>query len=110
MTKNTLSTLVNYLNAHDIPELADVKTELLAQIEKNEVKAQANRELYASAHDVLMGIISDEPKTVAELYDMSTDWGANFSKSKLQYAIANYWAAEVVKHDNGKKPFTYSRA
>lgn len=110
MTKNTLSTLVNYLNAHDIPELADVKAELLAQSEKNEAKAQANRDLYAAAKSVVLAAIDENPKTVAEIYESCSDLPENFSRSKVQYALSHYWSDAVIKHDNGKKPFTYTRA
>ena len=110
MTKNTLSTLVAYLTKNDIPELADVKAELLAQAEKNEAKAQANRDLYAAAKAVVLDAIDEAPKTVAEIYESCADnLPETFSKSKVQYALTNYWADEVTKHDNGKKPFTYSR-
>ena len=110
MTKNTLSTLVNYLNEHDIPELAEVKAELTAQVEKNEAKANANRTIYEAAHEVFQGIISDTEQTATELFESTNEWPETFTRSKLQYAITHYWTSEVVRHENGNKPLTYTRA
>lgn len=110
MTKNTLSTLVNYLNAHDIPELADVKAELNAQFDKNEAKAQANRDLYAAAKDIVLSVVGDTPMTVAEMYDACADkLPEGFSKSKVQYAVREYWADALDRHDNGKNAYTYTK-
>lgn len=109
MKKATMTAIANYIQ--NVPELATEYAELAAELNKNEAKAQANRELYATAHDVVMAHLNATPVTVAELYASCEDeLPDNFSKSKVQYALSNYWADEVVKHDNGKKAFTYSRA
>lgn len=110
MTKNTLNTLVTYLTAHAIPELAEATAELIAEQAKNKEKAAANRAIYEAAHDVFVTVIDDTPKTAAELYDASTDWPKDFSKSKLQYAIREYWASEVNKIENGKGAYKYTKA
>lgn len=108
MTKNTLTTLVTYLNAHAIPELADVTAELNAEVAKNEAKRDANRQLYAEAHDVVFSVMGENPMTVAEIYELCADQlPEGFSKSKIQYALLNTWSNEVVKISNAKAPNAY---
>ena len=109
MKKNTLTAIANYIK--NVPELATEYAELAAELAKNEAKAQANRDLYAAAHDVVMAHLTDTPVTVADLFAACEDeLPEGFSKSKIQYAVRELWASEVVKHENGKKAFTYSRA
>ena len=111
MTKNSMMTLVNFLSNNDIPELATVKEEILAQYAKNEEKAQVNRDLYAQAHDVVMDVIDDTPRTVAEIYEACADkLPEGFSKSKVQYAIRALWGNEIVKIENAKGANQYTRA
>lgn len=104
-----MTTIANYIK--NVPELSNEYAELAAELSKNEAKAQANRDLYATAHDVVMSHLGSEPVTVGDLFTACEDeLPEGFSKSKIQYALLNYWKDEVVKHDNGKKAFTYSRA
>lgn len=110
MKKNTVVTLMNYLNSHDIPELAEVKAELTAQCTKAAEKAQANRELYDEACEVLLTVLTDDPKTSKELFEAATDWPEGFTPSKLNYALRSYWTEVVTRHENGKNPFTYTKA
>lgn len=109
MKKNTMTTIANYIK--NVPELATEYAELAAELSKNEAKAQANRELYIAAHDVVMAHLTDTPVTVADLFTACEgELPEGFSRSKIQYALLNYWDDEVVKHENGKKAFTYTRA
>lgn len=110
MKKSTLSALVAYLNANPIAELADATADLNAEFEKNEAKAQANRDLYESAHDAVMTAITDTPRTVTEIFEACKDsLPVGFSRSKLQYAIREYWGSEVDRHENGKEAYTYTK-
>lgn len=110
MTKNTLKSLVAYLNGQTIDNFEEVKASLEAELAKSEEKAQANRALYAQAHDVVMAQMDETPKTIAELYDACKDaLPEGMSKSKVQYALLNYWASEVVKANDGKVN-TYAKA
>ena len=96
MKKNTLRVIANYIR--NIPELANESAELDAEIAKDESKVQANRELYANAHDVAMAVLTDKPMTIAEWFAACEDKMPNgFTKSKMQYAVHEYWAPEVVK-------------
>ena len=104
-----MTAIANYIK--NVPELATEYAELRAELDKNAAKAEANRELYAAAHDVVMAHLSDTPQTVADLFNAcESELPENFSKSKVQYAIREYWANEVVKHENGKNPYTYTKA
>lgn len=111
MTKNTLNALVTYLTKNPIAELADATAELVAERDKNEAKAQANRELYAEAKEIVMAVVSpSDPMTVAQIYEAcKAELPEGFSKSKVQYAVREYWADELIRHDNGKGAYTYTK-
>ena len=113
MKKSTLIALTDYFSTTTVPsELTDAVADLRAEREKGEEKAQANRDLYATAHDVVMNVISDTtPMFVSEIYEAcADDLPDNFSKSKIQYALLHYWNDEVVKIENAKGPNQYIKA
>ena len=99
MRKVSLQSLVSFIDSIDAPqEIKDVRDEIVAELSKGAEKAQANRDLYAQAHDVVMGALSATPVTIGELYDEIADaLPDGFSKGKVQYAITRLWADEVVK-------------
>lgn len=104
-----MTTIAAYIK--NVPELANEYAELQAELDKNAAKAQANRDLYATAHDVVMAHLGSTPVTVTDLFAAcESELPEGFSKSKIQYALLNYWSDEVVKHENGKKAFTYTHA
>ena len=107
MKKNTMATIANYIK--NVPELAAEYAELQAELNKNAEKAQANRDLYAATHDVVIGALTDKPVTLAELWETVKDTvPEGMSKSKVQYALRELWAAEVVKIEG--KVNEYKRA
>lgn len=107
MKKNTMTAIANYIK--NVPELAAEYAELKAELDKNAEKAQANRELYATAHDAVIGALTDKPVTLAELWEAVKDTvPEGMSKSKVQYALRELWAAEVVKIEG--KVNEYKRA
>ena len=107
MKKNTMTTIANYIK--NVPELAAEYAELKAELDKNAEKEQANRDLYAAAHDVVMATLSDKPMTVAELWEAMKDNAPDgMTKSKVQYALRELWASEVVKIEG--KVNEYKRA
>lgn len=113
MKNSTLVSLVNYLNSvSNLPaDVAVARDDLNAEYSKKEEKAQANREAYADAHDTVMNVLSDKPLTVQEIFEACADeLPEGFSRSKIQYAVRELWGKEVVKHDNGKNPYTYTKA
>ena len=98
MTKNMMKSLVAYLNGETVTNIAEIKASLEAELAKGEAKAQANRELYATAHDVVIGALTDKPMTLAELWEaVKGTVPEGMSKSKVQYALRELWASEVVK-------------
>ena len=100
MKKATLQTLVSYIDTNAIAELADVRDELVAELNKGAEKAQANRDLYAQAHDVVIEAMSHltAPATIAELYDEVADaLPEGMTKGKMQYAVTRMWVDEIVK-------------
>ena len=109
MRKVSLQSLVSFIDSIDAPqEIKDVRDEIVAELSKGAEKAQANRDLYAQAHDVVMGALSATPVTIGELYDEIADaLPDGFSKGKVQYAITRLWADEVTKVEG--KVNTYSR-
>lgn len=102
-----MTTIANYIK--NVPELAAEYAELQAELDKNAEKAKANRDMYAAAHDVVIGALTDKPVTLAELWETVKDTvPEGMSKSKVQYALRELWAAEVVKIEG--KVNEYKRA
>ena len=102
MKKNSLRTLVAFLNGETV-DVTEVKAELEAELAKGEEKAQQNRKLYADAHDVAMAVLGETPLSVSDWFDLcSAEMPEGFTKSKLQYAVREYWSDEVVKIEGGK--------
>lgn len=109
MKKNTMTAIANYIK--NVPELATEYAELSAELAKSEAKAQANRELYDTAHEVVLAHLTDKPMTVAEIVEVCGDeLPEGMTKSKVQYALINYWADEVVKIENAKSANQYRKA
>ena len=108
MKKSTLKSLVAYLNGETVANINEIKAELQAELSKGEEKAKANRDLYAAAHEAVMGVMSDKPMTVADIFAACEDkLPENFTKAKVQYALLHYWNDEVVKVENGRSAYQY---
>ena len=111
MTKATLTALVNYLTEKNDDCMMDVLSELTAELNRNAVKAQANRELYALAHDVaIAGLkLAGRPVTSSELYDeIAGELPEGFTAGKLRYAMSRLWNDELERHSEGKGAATYT--
>lgn len=105
MKKSTLKSLVSYLNGETITNLDEIKGELEAELARGEEKAAANRAMYAEAHDVVINAMGyvDHAMTLAEIVEACGDeLPEGFTKSKLQYALLNYWTTEVVVNRYGQ--------
>lgn len=108
MKKSTLKSLVAYLNGADITNLDEITAELEAELAKNEEKAQANRDLYAAAREVVLAAMTEAPQSVAEIFAACEEnLPDGFSKGKVQYALMNYWTDAVVKIENPYGPNQY---
>ena len=109
MKKATMQSIVNYIDTNAVAELADVRAEIVAELAKGEAKAQANRDLYAEAHDVVIEMMSHltEPATVGDLYaEVESNLPEGMTKGKFQYAVTRLWTDEIVKTEG--KVNTYS--
>ena len=107
MKKASLQSLVNFLNGETVTNLDEIKAEIEAELAKGAEKAQANRDLYAQAKDVVLKALSDTPATIAEIYEeVKKDLPDGFSKGKVQYAITRLWADDVVKHEGKTNAYT----
>lgn len=109
MKKTSLRNIANYIA--NIPELANEYAELSAELTKDEAKASANRSVYEAAHDVIMSVLGAAPRTVSEIFnECANELPEGFSKSKIQYALLNYWKDEIVKIEVAKGANQYRRA
>lgn len=111
MKKSTLESLYNYLNGNaSIVDVETMRAEVNAEYERLTAKARANAELYSEAKDAIMDAMSETPHTASELYEIAqANLPEDFTVAKVQYALLHYWEQDVVKHDNGKKPYTYTK-
>ena len=113
MKKASLQSLVHFFDTTvtvDLPqEIKVIRDEIVAELNRGAEKAQANRDLYASAHDIVMnGLrVAGKPVTIGELYEeIETELPEGFSKGKVQYAMTRLWVDELVKTEG--KVNTYS--
>lgn len=98
MKKVTMNAIVNYINDNAVTELYEIRDELVAELNRGAEKAQANRDLYAEAHDIVMRALSETPVTISELYDEVADYLPDgMTKGKIQYAVTRLWTDEITK-------------
>ena len=109
MKKNTITALYTYFVKNDTTiDMASVVEDIRAEYERTAAKAQANRDIYDAAHDVLIAALTDTPQTSKEIFE-GNEWPEDFTQSKLNYALRALWMNEVNKIDNGKSAYTYTR-
>lgn len=114
MKKATMNAIVSYLTENlpyaDENEKEFLQTtidELTAELNRGAEKAQANRDLYAEAHDVVMKALSDTPVTIAELYNEVADrLPDGMTKGKVQYAMTRLWTDEITKVEGKVNGYT----
>ena len=86
-------------------------TEVLAEVEKELTKGDAekakNAEMYEVAKPIVLGALSDKPATISEIYDEVADTlPEGFTKGKVQYAITRLWVDEVTKVEGKVNGYT----
>ena len=109
MKKATMNSILSLIATIDTPEAEAVRAEITAELNKGAEKAQANRDLYASAHDVVIEALrsATAPVTIGELYEAVADeLPEGMTKGKVQYAVTRLWSDEIVKTEG--KVNTYS--
>lgn len=100
MKKTTMKTLLAYLNGETVTNIDEVRDELASELAKGEAKAQANRDMYELAHDIVINALvgEEEGLSIAELWTkIEGEMFEGFTKGKLQYAITRMWMDELVK-------------
>ena len=98
MTKSIMKSILTLIANDESAEATEVREALTAELSKGEAKAQANRDLYESAKDVVLGALSETPVTIGELYDeIASRLPDGMTKGKVQYAITRLWADKVTK-------------
>lgn len=108
MKKNVFEMVVAMVNGQPVADMDTLRNEVNAEYERMNAKRQANQDVYAAAHDVLMGALTDKEQTSKELFE-GNEWPDGFTQGKLNYALRAMWADEVRKVDNGKSANTYAR-
>lgn len=110
MKKSTMKALYAVLNSN-ATVTDELRTEFNAEYERTTAKSRANAAMYAEAEQALMNTPKwDKPMTAKELAEVcAADLPEGFTASKVQYGLLNYWQGKVVKHDNGKNAYTYTR-
>ena len=109
MKKATMNTILSLIATIDTPEAEAVRAEVTAELNKGAEKAQANRDLYASAHDAVIETLrsATAPVTMGELYEaVEGNLPEGMTKGKVQYAVTRLWSDEIVKTEG--KVNTYS--
>lgn len=103
MKKNTIETLVAYLNGETVTNLDEIKAELEAELGKGKAKADANRAVYDKIHNAVIEVLKSAtaPVTAQELANET-----GFVKGKIVYGLRNYWADEVEKVEGKVNSYT----
>ena len=100
MTKTIMNSILSLVSTIDTPEAEEIRVAIQNELSKGEAKAQANRDLYASAHDVVINALASAsaPVTMSELFEaVEGDLPEGMTKGKVQYAVTRLWSDEIVK-------------
>jgi hypothetical protein len=95
-----MNSILSLVSTIDTPEAEEIRTAIQNELSKGEAKAQANRDLYASAHDVVINALASAsaPVTMSELFEaVEGDLPEGMTKGKVQYAVTRLWSDEIVK-------------
>ena len=109
MKKATLSTIYSALLDAGYESTDPIMTELSAELNKGAERAQANQELYAAAHEVVIGVLAtaSAPVTLSELYEaVEADLPEGMTKGKVQYAVTRLWVDEIAKVEGKVNSYT----
>ena len=109
MTKTIMNSILSTIAPIDTPEAEEIRVAIQKELSKGEAKAQANRDLYAQAHDVVIAMMATltAPAPVSELYSaVENELPQGMTKGKFQYAVTRLWSDEIVKTEG--KVNTYS--
>lgn len=111
MKRNTIQSLVSYLNGETIDNLDAIKTELEAELNKGAAVKAEKDATYDAAWEVVRSVLAmtTAPLTVAEIVAESEDrLPDGFGKGRVLYGLNHQWADFIVKIEG--KPNTYRLA
>lgn len=109
MTKNVFEMVHAMVNGQPVADMETLRAAVNEEYDKMNKKREANRNAYDTAKEVAFNYLCDVPMTVKELFAAGEGhWPEGFTAAKVQYAMLHYWNDLVVKHDNGKGPYTYT--
>lgn len=87
----------------------EILAELDKEINKGAEQKAKNAEAYESIHDLVIGVLTDKPATVAEIWEaIEEKVPEGITKGKVQYALTHLWEDEIVKVEG--KPNGYRKA
>lgn len=111
MKRNTIQSLVSFLNGETVTNIDEIKAELEAELNKGaEVKA-AKDAAYDAAWEVVRSVLAmtTAPLTVAEIVAEGEDrLPEGFGKGRVLYGLNHQWTGFIVKIEG--KPNTYRLA
>lgn len=111
MKRNTIQSLVSYLNGETIDNLDAIKAELEAELNKGAAVKAEKDATYDAAWEVVRSVLAmtTAPLTVAEIVAESEDrLPDGFGKGRVLYGLNHQWADFIVKIEG--KPNTYRLA
>lgn len=113
MKRNTIQSLVSYLNGETVTNLDEIKAELEAELNKGADAKAAKNAAYDAAWEVVRSVfaLTTAPLTVAEITEEAVDddrLPEGFGKGRILYGLNHQWADRVVKIEG--KPNTYRLA
>lgn len=107
MKKATLTAIYETLKTLDYDP--EILAELDKEINKGAEQKAKNAKAYEDIHDIVMGVLTSTPATVAEIWDAIKDEVAEgVTKGKVQYGLTHLWGDEIVKVEG--KPNGYRKA
>lgn len=75
-------------------ELVSARDELVAELNRGQAKAEANRAVYEKIHDAVIATLKSATQGVTA-QELAYETG--FARGKIAYGLNNYWANEVEK-------------
>ncbi len=109
MTKNTMTTIYAALSTIDFENKDTVMAELEKELNRGQAEREAKAQAYEAAWDAICSVfaLTSTPLTVAEIFEQAEgDLPEGFTKGKVQYGLTHNWADRVTKTEG--KVNTYS--
>lgn len=109
MKKSSLVSLYAYLNGENVTNLDEIRAEIGAELEKDEIAKREKMASYEDARPIVLAAL-DEPRYLDEVMEHCVGLPIGFTKGRLQYALTHYWQDEIKRAKDEKGKTLYSRA